>query len=81
MSLKSSVARARNHGKSFMKLNDTTFGESSTRINTMLEYNIIFPAIEKTERKSCCIREQIIDIVMVSERDFDNVTCVLSCNV
>ena len=42
-----------------------------------LEYNIILPTIE-TRRMSCCIREQIIGIVMASERDFDNVTCVWS---
>ena len=44
-----------------------------------LEYNI--PTTEKTGRKPCCIREQIIGIVMASERDFDNVTCVRSCNL
>ena len=47
----------------------------------VLEYNIIFPTIEKTDRKPCSIREQIIGIVMVSKRDFDNVTCIWSCNV
>ena len=47
----------------------------------LLEYNITLPFIEKTERKSCSIREHIIDILMVSERDFDNVSCVWSCNV
>ena len=46
-----------------------------------LEYNITFLSIEKTGRKPCSIREHIIGIVMVSERDFDNVTCVWSCNV
>ena len=46
-----------------------------------LEYNITFPSIEKTGIKPCSIREHIIDIVMVSERDFDNVTCVWSFNV
>ena len=48
---------------------------------TLLEYDIIFPTIEKTGRKPCCVREQIIGIVMASERDFDNVTCVWSCNL
>ena len=38
------------------------------------EYNIIFPTIEKTV-------EQIISIAMASERDFDNVSCVWTCNV
>ena len=42
----------------------------------LLEYNITFLSIEKTERKPCSIRERIIGIVMVSERDFDNVTCL-----
>ena len=46
-----------------------------------LEYNITFPSIEKTGRKPCSIREHIIGIVIVWERDFDNVTCVWSCNV
>ena len=46
-----------------------------------LEYNIIFLTIEKTERKPCCIREQITDIVMVLEIDFDNLTYVWICNV
>ena len=46
-----------------------------------LKYNIAFLSIEKTGRKPCSIREHIISIVMVSERDFDNVTCVWSCNV
>ena len=45
------------------------------------EYNITFLSIEKTGRKPCLIREHIIGIVMVSERDFDNVTCVWSYNV
>ena len=45
-----------------------------------LEYNTIFPTLEKTRRKPCPIREQIIGIVMVSERDFDNVTCLWSCS-
>ena len=40
-----------------------------------------FSAIEKTGRKPYCIREQIIGIVMASERDFDNVTCVWCCNL
>ena len=46
-----------------------------------LEYNTTFHSIEKTGRKLCSIREHIIGIVMVSERGFDNVTCVWSCNV
>ena len=46
-----------------------------------LEYNIICSTIEKTGRKSCCIREQMIGIAMTSERDFGNVTCVWSCNL
>ena len=45
------------------------------------EYNIVFPHVEKTGRKPCCIREQIIGIVMASEGDFDNVICEWSCNV
>ena len=39
----------------------------------LLEYNMIFITIQKTGRKPCCIREQIIGIAMA---DFDNVTCV-----
>ena len=39
-----------------------------------LEYNITFFSIEKTGRKPCSIREHIIGIVVVWERDFD-VTC------
>ena len=31
-----------------------------------LGYSIIFPTIEKTGGKSCCIREQIIGITVVS---------------
>ena len=46
-----------------------------------LEYNITFLSIEKTGRKPYSIREHIIGIVMVSERDFDNVTGVWSYNV
>ena len=49
--------------------------------NSILEYNITFLSIETTGRKPCSIREHIIGIVMVSERDFDNVTCVWSYNV
>ena len=49
--------------------------------NRLLEYNIILPTIENTGRKPCCIREQIIGIVMASERDFDNVTCAWRCNL
>ena len=48
---------------------------------TNLEYNIPFLSIEKTGRKPCSSREHIIGIVIVSERDFDNVTCVWSYNV
>ena len=47
----------------------------------ILEYNITFLSVEKTGRKPCSIREHIIGIVMVSERDFDNVTCIWSYNV
>ena len=57
-----------------LKLNTTT-------LQTRLEHNITFPSIEKTGRKPCSIGEHIIGIVMVSERDFDNVTCVWSGNV
>ena len=46
-----------------------------------LEYNIILPTIKKTGRKPRCIREQIIGIVMASERDFDNMTCLRTCNL
>ena len=46
----------------------------------ILEYNIIFPTVEKTGRKPCSVREQIIGIAMVSKRDFDNVTCDWSCS-
>ena len=46
-----------------------------------LEYNIIFPSMGKTGRAPCSIKEHIIGIVMVSERDFDIVTCVWSCDV
>ena len=35
----------------------------------ILEYNIILPITEKTERKLCSIREQIIGIAMASERE------------
>ena len=49
-------------------------------VEKLVEYNIIFPTIEKTGRKPCCIREQIIGIAMVSKRDFDNVTCNWSCS-
>ena len=55
--------------------------DASANRKLNLEYNITFPSIEKTGRKPCFIREHIIGIVMVSERDFDNVTCVWSCNV
>ena len=41
-----------------------------------LERNITFPSIEKTGRKPCSVREHIEGVVMVSECDFDNVTCV-----
>ena len=39
----------------------------------ILDHRITFLSIEKTGRKPCSIREHIIGIVMVSERDFDNV--------
>ena len=54
---------------------------ASLCFNCLLEYNITFFSIEKTGRKPCSIREHIIGIVMVSERDFDNETCVWSYNV
>ena len=44
-------------------------------------YLLNIPTIEKTERKPCSIREQIIGIVMVSKRDFDNMTYSWSCNM
>ena len=50
-------------------------------IKLPLEYNITFLSIEKTGRKPCSIRKHIIGIVMVSERDLDNVICVWSYNV
>ena len=46
-----------------------------------LEYDITFLSIEKTGRKPCSSRKHIICIVMVSERDFENVACVWSYNV
>ena len=49
---------------------------SKNRTKKVLEYNITFLSIEKTGRKPCSIREHIIGIVVVSERDFDKVTCV-----
>ena len=52
-----------------------------SHVQLKLEYNIILPTIERTGRKPCCIIEQIIGIVMASGRDFNNVTCVLSCNL
>ena len=70
-------------GKKF----EGTFGIFSVLVfqitvpESYLEYNIIFPPLKKTERKPCCIREQIIGIVMASERDLDNVTCVWSLNL
>ena len=47
----------------------------------MLEYNIILPAIEKTGKGRAVITEQIISTVMASDRDFENVTWVSSCNL
>ena len=47
----------------------------SVYVYQILEYNIILLTVEKTERKSCCTEEQIMGIAMVSESDFDNVTC------
>ena len=41
----------------------------------LLEYNITFSSIEKTGKKPCSVRAHI-GIVMVSERDFDNLTSV-----
>ena len=43
----------------------------------LVEYNIIFATGEKTGRKPCCIREQILGIANGSERDFGNFTCEL----
>ena len=34
--------------------------------------------MKKTDRKPCSIREQVIGIVIVSKRDFDNVTGVVT---
>ena len=42
--------------------------------------SIIFLTFIKTERKPCSIRKQIIGIVMVWKRDFDNVAYDCSCN-
>ena len=53
----------------------------SSTFKLWLEYNITFLSNEKTGRKPCSIREHIIGIVMVLERDFDNVTCVWSYSV
>ena len=50
--------------------NKGTFGNAAYVTLTLMEV-----------RKSCCIREKIIGIVMASERDFDNVTCVWSFNL
>ena len=51
-------------------------------VNLKLVCNITFPTIEKTtERNPYSIREHIIGIVMVSKRDFDNVTYNCSCNI
>ena len=36
-----------------------------------LEYNIVLSIVIKTGRKLCCVREQIIGIVMASEHDLD----------
>ena len=47
----------------------------------ILECNIIFPTFQKTGRKLCRIREQIIGSAMASEGDSDNVTCVWSSNL
>ena len=52
-----------------------------TVLKNSLEYNITYLSIKKTGRKPCSIREHIIGIVIVSQRDFDNVTCVWSYNV
>ena len=38
-------------------------------VSFLLEYNIL-STVEKTGKKFCCIREQIIDIVVASESDF-----------
>ena len=51
------------------------------KFHLLLECDIIFLTVKKTGRKPCCIREQIIGIVLVSLRDFYNLTCVWSCNL
>ena len=43
--------------------------------------NITLFTIDRTGKKQCYISEQIIGIVMASERDFDKVYCVWSCNL
>ena len=40
----------------------------------LLEYNIIFLTMKNNGRKPCCMREHIIGVAMVSERDFYNLT-------
>ena len=39
----------------------------------------LFPTVKMAGRKLCYIKEQIIGIAMVLERDFDNLKCVWSC--
>ena len=58
-----------------------TAGNTLHFMYPVLEYDIIFLTIEKTGRKPCFIREQIIDIAMASERNFATLPAVRSCNV
>ena len=51
---------------------------SDIQHNIRILYNITLPIVQKTGRKSCCIRIQIIGITMVSKHNFDDVTCALS---
>ena len=46
-------------------------------IIVLSKYNIIFTAIEKTGRKPCGIKEQIMGIVMPLKCDFNNVTSTM----
>ena len=48
------------------------------QISVQKEYYINFPTTENAGGKPCYTRVQIIGIAMVSEREFDNVTCVWS---
>ena len=46
-------------------------------------YNIklFSPLLKRREKTRVVLEKKMIGIAMVSERDFDNVTCVCSCNV